>query len=76
MSEFMWVKLAEGKRVRDPLSQSIMLPEKVYKVRKGQFWLRRVESCDVIACEAPKAEIVESEKPKALSKKKEKSGEI
>jgi len=69
MSEFLWVKLSEGKRVRDPLSQSILLPGKVYKVRYSQFWLRRVDSGDVIVCEEPKEMKVDAE-PKAQAKKK------
>lgn len=68
MSEFMWVKLCDGKRVKDPISQHVLIPGKAYKVKCGQFWLRRLECGDVEPCKAEKEQTVVDSK----SKKKDK----
>lgn len=69
MSEFMWVKLCNGKRVKDPVSQHVLIPGKVYKVKCGQFWLRRLEAGDVEPCKAEKdAPTLEAKQPKKKDK--------
>jgi len=78
MSEFLWIKLSEGKRVRDPLTQQILIPGKAYRVRDGQFWMRRLESRDVELCSPPKSaqpEVETKSEIKVSAKKKEKAGE-
>lgn len=74
MSEFLWVKLVEGRRVRNPATGSILSPEKVYRFRKAQFWFRRLAAGDLVMCDDPSA-TQPAERAKAAPKKKEKAGE-
>lgn len=73
MSESLFVKLGEGRRVRNPHTGKLLLSDRVYKVSKAQFWLRRLDAGDLVACEQPGESA--GEKPKASPKKKEKAGD-
>lgn len=47
MSIFMRVRLCEGRRVRDPETNHVLVAGRVYKVKQSSFWLRRVVDEDV-----------------------------
>lgn len=70
MSEFLFVKLAEGRRVRDPLSLAVMLPGKVYRVVNGQFWLRRLDAGDLVLEKESESKEHAAEKVAEAPKKK------
>lgn len=82
MSEPLQVKLADGRRVRDPDSNRILEPNLVYFVKPTQFWLKRAATGDVVIVEhkqvAPQAFAVDApvSAPESQPKrKKEKLGE-
>jgi hypothetical protein len=70
MAEFMSIKLADGRRVKDPYTSHVLTPGKIYKVGVGQFWLRRIESGDVVLADAPAAPIAHEPAPKKSKKEK------
>lgn len=76
MSELMKIKLAEGRRVKDPYSQTVLQTGRVYSVKRTQFWLKRLQDKDVEhAIEEKIEQKVEAIKEEKISKKKEKKGE-
>lgn len=51
----MRVKLAEGRRLRDPYTKTHLEPDEVREVPRNAYWLRRLRDGDVVeaAEEAP-----------------------
>lgn len=66
MSGQLRIQLVDGKRVRDPNTNLVLEPGRVYKVKAGQFWFRRLEAGDVVT--------VKEKKPVHVEKRKKKKG--
>jgi hypothetical protein len=47
----MKVKLAEGRRLRDPITRAHMRPDEVREVALNTFWRRRLRDGDVVVVE-------------------------
>lgn len=47
MVEYFDIVLCEGKRIRDPYKGLYLEANKVYRVPKAQFWMRRLEDGDI-----------------------------
>ena len=45
----MKVKLAEGRRLRDPITKAHLRPDEVREVSLSMFWRRRLRDGDVVA---------------------------
>lgn len=68
MSDRLKVKIAEGRRVRDPESNRLLEDTMLYEFPATQFWLKRIQVGDVVVVSD------EAAKP-APRAKKEKLGE-
>lgn len=67
----MFVKLSEGRRVKDPQTGKALDSNREYKVKRTQFWLKRLAEQDIFeSIEEKKIEDVKSDKK--LKQKKEK----
>ena len=44
----LYLKLVDGRRVRNPDSGEYLKPGKVYKLKRKQFWFRRLKDGDVV----------------------------
>lgn len=67
MSEYLEVRLCEGKRVRDPHSGTYLEAGKVYRFPRAQFWMMRLKDKDVALAIAA---VQSKEKPKPIRRKK------
>lgn len=47
----MKVKLAEGRRLRDPVTRVLMEPDQVRDVPNSMYWARRLRDGDVVIVE-------------------------
>lgn len=68
-----FIKAAEGKRIKDPITFQLLAPEGEYKPH-STFWARRLMEQDVIEC-APALEQAELPLEQADSKKSKKGKE-
>jgi hypothetical protein len=48
----MKIKLAEGRRLRDPITKAHLRPDEVREVPTNIFWRRRLRDGDVVPVEA------------------------